>query len=72
MTHPSDTGPSATPQPGDPDAFVDAGCALLGIPLDPAWRNGVAFNLRTIFGQAAILLAQPIPDETDPAPEFQA
>ncbi len=61
MTQSSD-GPHA--------AFIESGCSLLGIPLDPAWQEAVAFNLRTILGQAATLLAEPIPDETDPAPEF--
>ena len=50
--------------------MIDAGCALLGVPLDPAWRDGVAFHLRTILGQAATL-GDP-GDGQDPAPVFRA
>ncbi len=64
-------GTVAVPPPPSHAAFIDSGCGLLGIPLDPAWRDSVAFNIRAIMGQAATLLAEPIPDETDPAPEFQ-
>ncbi len=49
---------------------MDAGAALMGLPIDPAWREGVAFHLRTILGQAATL-ADP-GDLVDPAPVFRA
>ena len=51
-------------------AFIDAGSALMGLAIEPAWREGVAFHLRTILAQAATL---PDPgDLVDPAPVFRA
>ncbi len=55
----------------DPVAmFIQAGSALLNLPIDPAWRDGVAFNLRTILAQAASV--GEVADATDPAPVFRA
>jgi allophanate hydrolase len=56
----------------DVAALVDAGTKLLGLKLDPAWRDGVAANLRTILAQARTLGDPPLPDEFDPAPVFRA
>jgi allophanate hydrolase len=56
----------------DVAALVDAGTKLLGLKLDPAWREGVAANLRTILAQARTLGDPPLPDEFDPAPVFRA
>ena len=52
-------------------AFITAGSALMDLPIDPAWHEGVAFHLRTILAQAATL-ADPALAETDPAPVFRA
>ena len=54
------------------EAFVDAGCALIGVTLDPAWRAGVVGNLRTILSQGGLLLEPALPDALDPAPVFTA
>ena len=51
-------------------AFIRAGAAQLGLPIDPAWEAGIAFHLRTIMGQAATLGG--LPDRLDPAPVFRA
>jgi hypothetical protein len=59
-----------TAWPGE--AFADAGCALLGMTVDPAWRPGVLVNLRTLLAQGAQLMDLPLPDEVDPAPVFVA
>ena len=53
-------------------AYVEAGCALLGLQLDPAWRSGVVDNLRVLMAQGATLLDPALPDEADPAPVFRA
>jgi allophanate hydrolase len=58
--------------PWEGESYVDAGCALIGIPLDAAWRDGVIANLRVILGQGATLLDPALPDEVDPAPVFRA
>jgi len=54
------------------EALMSAGAAALGIAIDPAWRDGVAFNLRLMLKLAAALEAFPLPDETEPAPVFNA
>lgn len=58
--------------PADEAATIRAGCRALGIPLDPAWHDAVAFNVRTIASQAELLLEPPLPDALDPAPVFAA
>ena len=52
--------------------FIQAGSTLMRLPIDPAWQDGVAFNLRTILAQAAMLGDPALPDATDPAPIFRA
>jgi allophanate hydrolase len=63
-------------QPPNSDAelanFIQAGADLMGLPIEPAWQPGVAFNLRTILAQAASLTDPPLPDHLDPAPVFRA
>jgi allophanate hydrolase len=49
--------------------FIQAGAALLNLPIDPAWQVGIAFNLRTILAQAATI---GVSDTIDPAPVFRA
>ena len=49
--------------------FIQSGATLLDLSIDPAWQEGVAFNLRTILAQAATL---GVTDATDPAPVFHA
>jgi len=56
----------------DLDAFVDSGVKLLGISVDPAWRESVKANLAVILRQADAVMAVEIPDDTDPAPVFRA
>jgi allophanate hydrolase len=58
--------------PWEGESYVDAGCALMGIPLDAAWRDGVITNLRMILGQGETLLDPALPDEIDLAPVFRA
>ena len=53
-------------------AFIRAGAALLRLPIDPAWEDGVAFHLRTILAQGAALTDPPLPDRLDPAPVYRA
>ena len=54
------------------DMFADAGAALLGIPVDPAWRDAIRANLRVSLTLAAQVTAFPLPDEAEPAPVFAA
>lgn len=63
----------AEPTPHWPgETFMDAGCALLGLPLDPDWRPGVLANLRVLMAQGGLMLDPPLPDDAEPAPVFAA
>ena len=54
----------------DAAIYVDAAAALIGLPLDPAHRPGVILNLQRIAEMAALVMAFPLPEETEPAPVF--
>lgn len=56
----------------DLDALIDAGTALLGIPIDPAWREAIRANLAVTLRLADSVDRFPLPDEADPAPVFRA
>lgn len=56
----------------DLDAYIDAGTALLGIPVRPEWRDAIRQHLAVSFDLAALVLDFPLPDEADPAPVFSA
>jgi hypothetical protein len=66
-------GGPATAKPADATgALVAASGQALGLPLDPAWLEAVAFNLRLILRHAALVDEFPLPDEAEPAPVFRA
>jgi len=52
--------------------LAEVNARALGLPLDPAWRDGVVFNLRLIFRTASLVDEFPLPDDTEPAPVFHA
>jgi hypothetical protein len=54
------------------DAYMDAAVSVLGIPLDPAWRDQVRFHLQLSLRMAELVQGFPLPDEADPAPVFVA
>ncbi len=54
------------------DAWISAGTALLGIPIQPEWRAAIRQHLTITFGHASTVLAFKLPDEADPAPIFHA
>jgi hypothetical protein len=65
--------PPATTKTTDPiDALVAANARTLGLPLEPAWHQGVAFNLRLILHLGALVDAFKLPDDAEPAPVFHA
>ncbi len=68
----ADDGPLLPTTDSSLDAFIDAGATLMNLPIDPAWKPGVAFNLRTILASTASLTDPPLPDRLDPAPVFRA
>lgn len=56
----------------DLDKLVDAAAKALELPLDPAWKPAVRFNLDVSLKLAGLLNEFPLPDESEPAPVFKA
>jgi len=54
------------------DELMTAGAQALGLSIDPAWRNGVKFNLRLVLSHAERVDAFALPDDAEPAPVFHA
>jgi hypothetical protein len=54
------------------DALVAANARALDLTLDPAWHQGVAFNLRLILHLGALVDEFKLPDDAEPAPVFHA
>ena len=54
------------------DALITASARELRLPLDPAWRPGVKFNLNLILRIAATVDEFPLPDDAEPGPVFHA
>ena len=59
-----------TDQPFEPEVYVDAAAALIGLPIDPVHRPGVVVNLERLAQMAALVMEFPLPDEAEPAPVF--
>jgi Protein of unknown function (DUF4089) len=64
--------PAAATGEGVVADLVDASARALRIPLDPAWRGGIVFNLGLILRLAALVDQFPLPDDTEPGPVFHA
>lgn len=56
----------------DLDGFMDASALILGIAIQPEWREAVKANLALTFRMGALVLDFPLPDEAEPAPVFTA
>jgi hypothetical protein len=54
------------------DAFVAASAQALGLAVDPAWHDSIAFNLRLILRLAVLVDEFALPDDAEPAPVFHA
>jgi hypothetical protein len=54
------------------DGLIDAGSAIMGITMKPAWRQAVRMHLAISLGHAETVLEADLPDELDPAPVFRA
>ena len=59
-------------EPAELDALIDAACAVLGIPLVPAYRAGVRLHLAISLDHARAVAAFALPDAAEPAPVFRA
>jgi hypothetical protein len=54
------------------EALVAAAVQALGLTIDPAWRDGVNFQLRLLLEHAARVDEFALADEAEPAPVFHA
>ncbi|MGY2048100.1 DUF4089 domain-containing protein [Methylobacterium sp. JK268] len=50
--------------------YLEAAAPLLGLPVRPEWREGVAFHLATLLAAAERVAGHPLPDELEAAPVF--
>jgi hypothetical protein len=64
--------PKAAARADPIDAMIAAEAQALGLSLEPAWRAGVAFNLRLILRLGALVDEFKLPDDAEPAPVFHA
>ena len=70
---PPRTRRAITKPPSDlADAVIDGAARALGLTIDPAWREGVAFHLLLVLSHATRVDAFELPDDTEPAPVFHA
>jgi hypothetical protein len=54
------------------DNFIDAAARALGLPIEPQWKPGIKANLQVTLRMAATVADFELPDETEPAPVFEA
>jgi hypothetical protein len=59
-------------EPFDLEKHVDHMAAVMGITLDPAWRQSVIDNMAATASVAELVLAFPLDDHVEPAPVFEA
>jgi hypothetical protein len=60
------------PQPGSLDELIAASARTLGLKIDKAWQPTVRSHLETTLRHGALVASFALPDETDPAPVFEA
>jgi hypothetical protein len=60
----------AKPHPLDP--FIAAGAGALDLKIDKAWLPAVCSHLEVTLRHGALVAGFALPDETDPAPVFEA
>ncbi len=54
------------------DSLIAASAQALDLTLDPAWHDGVKFNLGLILRFGALVDVFPLVDEAEPGPIFHA
>ncbi len=54
------------------DDFILAGAHVLGLPIEEAWKPAIRAHLEVSLRLAARIVEFDLPDETEPAPVFQA
>lgn len=54
------------------DTYIDAAAAVLGLPIDLAWKPAVRANLDVSLKMARMVQEFPLPDEIEPANIYEA
>jgi hypothetical protein len=54
------------------DVLIDAGTSMLGIDVQPEWRQAIRMHLAISLGHAATVLEKDLLGSLDPAPVFRA
>jgi len=52
--------------------FIDAAAHVLGLAIEPAWKDAVETNLAATLRLASAFTDFPLPDEAEPASTFTA
>ncbi len=58
--------------PFDAEKHVDHMAAVMGLAIDPAWRQSVVDNMAATAAVAELVLSFPLDDHVEPAPVFEA
>ncbi len=54
------------------DAYIEASAHILKLTVNPEWKDAVRANLEAIFRMAAPVEEFELPDDSEPAPVFEA
>lgn len=54
------------------EAYIKAAAGALGIPIEDAWMPSIRMNLAVSLRLANIVADFELPDESEPAPVFEA
>jgi hypothetical protein len=54
------------------DSYISSAAAVLGIPIDAAWKPTIRANLDVTFKLATLVAEKELPDDAEPAPVFKA
>ena len=64
------TDRSRLPTDKDRAAALDAALVLLGLAIEPEWREAILAHMKITGEAAALLLDFPLDDELEPAPVY--
>ena len=63
--------PRPIPTDTDRAAVLDAATALLGLAIDPAWRESILAHMKITGEAAQLVLEFRLEDEVEPAPVYR-
>jgi hypothetical protein len=55
----------------DPEAYLNAASAFVGVPVAAEYRSGVVENLRLLHRMASLVTSFPLDDAVEAAPVFE-